>query len=99
MNNRDLDVTKIVSFVEMAEISIRFITKTSYDLMNGCMTCDFTSFSTAFQSYRDSGGIEGRWVMIIRLCAIELERSLPAEGLEPGTTKSVGQCLTYWGFS
>ena len=49
---------------------------------DGSMTCDFTSFSTVFQSYEDDGQ------MIMKgLCngsPFTAERSSPQMGLEPG---------------
>ena len=57
------------------------------------MTYDYTSFSTAFQSYQDDGQ------MIMKGYAMEpclqLKRSLPQAGLYPRTARSVGQRLTY----
>ena len=49
------------------------------------MTCDLTSFSTVFQSYQDNG----------RITPFTVEKISPQAGIEPGTERSVGQCLTY----
>ena len=61
------------------------------------MTCDFTSFSTAFQLSQDDG-----WVIIKAVCnvtlftvTLQLKRSSPKAGNELGTSSSVGQCSTY----
>ena len=65
------------------------------------MTCDFTSFSTVFQSYKANGQvISGQWAGDNeRLSAMEpclrLKRSSPQVGLIPGTPRSVGQHLTH----
>ena len=57
------------------------------------MTCDFTSFSTVFQSYQDDGQL------IIKGCVqwnpFTVEKSSPRAGLELGTARSVGQRLTH----
>ena len=56
------------------------------------MTCDFTSFSTVFQSYQDDGRmIMNRWM---QWNPFTVERILPQERLEPGSARSVGQHLT-----
>ena len=53
-----------------------------YDWMDGQMTCDFTSFSTVFQSYQDDG-----W-MIMKLKAVcngtpfTVEQISPQAGIE-----------------
>ena len=58
------------------------------------ITCNFTSFSTVFQSYQDDGWM----IMKIKLSAMESRlrstRSLPQVGLKLTTARSVGQCLT-----
>ena len=60
---------------------------------DGCMICDFTSFSTVIHSYQDDV------MVIMKGCAKEprsrLERFPPPVGLEPGTVRSVGQRLTH----
>ena len=57
------------------------------------MACDFTSFSTVYQSYKDDEGSNER------LCAMEpnlrLERSPIEAGLEPQTARSADQRLTH----
>ena len=57
------------------------------------MTCDFTSFSTVFQSYQDVGR------MIIKAVYNEslftVGKISPQAGLEPETARSVGQRLTH----
>ena len=57
------------------------------------MSCDFMSFSTVFQSYKDNG----KMVMTV-VCNgtpfTAVKSSLQA-GLELGTARSVGQCLTH----
>ena len=57
------------------------------------MHCDFTSFSTVFQSYQDDGRV------IMKGCVQckpgHCWKELPSVEIEPGTTKSVGQLLTY----
>ena len=64
------------------------------------MTCDFTSFSTVFQSYQDDGQVGDNG----RLCAMEpclrLERSSPQARLKPGTARPRGlKPLSYQGFN
>ena len=60
---------------------------------NGWMICNFPSFSTVFQSYRDD------WRMIMKgLCngtPFTIEKISPRAGLELGTARSVGQRLTH----
>ena len=61
--------------------------------MDGWMTCDFTSFSTVFQSYQDDGR------MIMKGCVqwkpVTTEKISPQAGLELTTARSVGQRLTH----
>ena len=49
--------------------------------MDGWMTCDFTSFSTVFQSYQDDGQ------MIMKGCVqwnpFAVEKISPRSGIEP----------------
>ena len=56
------------------------------------MICDFTSFSTVFQSYQDDGR------MIMKDCVqwnpFTVEKISPRAGIELGTARSVGQRLT-----
>ena len=60
--------------------------------MNGWMTCDFTSFSTIFQSFQEHLGDNQR------LSAAETHfvvgKISDSNGLKPRTARSVGQCLT-----
>ena len=55
------------------------------------MTCDFTSFSTAFQLYQDNE------MLIMKGCVQWnhglVEKITPRAGLELGTERSLGQCL------
>ena len=60
--------------------------------MVGLMTCDFTSFSTVFQSGQWTDDNERLYTSEPRL---SLKRSPPHVGLEPGTAISVDQRLTY----
>ena len=57
------------------------------------MACDFTFFSTVFQSCQDDERL------IIKGCVqwspFTVEKILPQAGMELGTTRSVGQCLTH----
>ena len=57
------------------------------------MTCDFTSFSTVFQSYQ----VDGR--MIMKCCLqwnpFTVEKISPRAGLELGTARSEDQRLTH----
>ena len=61
-----------------------------YFQMDGWMTCDFTSFSTVFQSYLDYERL------IMKGCdngaLFTVEKILPRAGIELGTARSVGQC-------
>ena len=66
---------------------------------DGWMTCNFTSFLTVFQSHQDDGPVIMKGYMQLDpvyngkdLC---LKRSLIQAGLEPRTTRSVGQGLTH----
>ena len=58
------------------------------------MTCDFTSFSTVFQSYQDNEKaiMEGyvQWSLFMA------EKILTWAGLEPKAARLVGLGLTYW---
>ena len=57
------------------------------------MTCNFMSFSTVFQSYQDNerlimkGSVQWNTVMV--------EKILSGAGIELGTARSTGQCLTH----
>ena len=57
------------------------------------LTCEFTSFSTVFQSYQDDERL------IIKDCVqwnpLTDERISTRAGIELGTSRSVGQRLTY----
>ena len=57
------------------------------------MTCDFTSFSTVFQSYQD----DERLIMkaVCNGAPFTVEKILPRAGIELGTARSVGQRLTH----
>ena len=52
-------------------------------MVDGWMTCDFTSFSTVFQSYQDDGQ------MIMKGCVqwnpFMVEKISPSGGIDPGT--------------
>ena len=53
--------------------------------MDGWMNCDFTSFSTLFQSYQD----DGRMIMIVcNGTPFTVEQISPRAGLELGTARS-----------
>ena len=56
------------------------------------MTCNFTSFSTAFQSYRDDEGLMRNGT------PFTVEKNTPRAGLELGTVRSAGQRLTFFVF-
>ena len=56
------------------------------DMINGWTTCDFTSFSTVFQSYQDDGR------MIMKGC-VQKGKISPQARIESGTARSVGQRL------
>ena len=59
--------------------------------MDGWMTGKFTSFSTVFQSYQDNEQL------IMKGCVQwnPIDKISPRVGLELGTARSVGQCLTH----
>ena len=61
--------------------------------MDGWMICEFTSFSTVFQSYQDDGQT------IMKSCVqwnlFTVEKILPRAVLELGTARSVGQSLIH----
>ena len=57
---------------------------------DGWMTCDFTSFSTVFQSYQDDGR------MIMKYCVQWNPVCDWKAGLELTPARSVGQRLTHW---
>ena len=57
--------------------------------IDGWMACDFTSFSTVFQSYQDNGYMIMKAVCNVTLFTVE--KISPRVGLEPGTARSVGQ--------
>ena len=57
------------------------------------MNCDFSFFSTVFQSYKDNEKL-----IMKGLCngtPFTIEKISSLAGLELGTTRSVGQPLTY----
>ena len=62
--------------------------------MDGWMTCDFTSFSTVFQSYQDDGQI------IMKGCvqwnSVDGWENFPSSGARTRASRSVGQCLIHW---
>ena len=62
-------------------------------LMDGWITCHFTSFSTAFQSYQ----INGQMIMegCVQWNPFMVEKNLPRGGLQLGTARSAGQRLTH----
>ena len=58
--------------------------------MDGWVTCDFTSFSTVFQSYQD----DERLIMKQAVCngtTLRVENISPRARLEFGTARSAGQ--------
>ena len=57
------------------------------------MMCDFTSFSTVFQSYQD----DGRMIMkgCVQWNTYTVEKISPRAGLELATARSVGQPLAH----
>ena len=59
---------------------------------DGWMTCNFTYFSTVFQSYQDDGRMKMKGCVSGTLFAVE--KNSPRAGLEPGTARSVGLRLT-----
>ena len=61
--------------------------------MDGWMTCDFTSFSTVFQSYRN----DERLIMkaVCNGTPFMVEKILPRAGIELGIARSVGQRLAH----
>ena len=63
-------------------------------LKDGWMICDFTSFPTVFQLHQDN---ENERLCSMEPClgGTEKSSSPPQAGLVLGTTRSVGQCLTY----
>ena len=64
-----------------------------YLMMDGWMICDFTSFSTVFQSYQD----DGRMIMegYVQWNLFTFNKIWPQAGLELWTARSAGQCLTH----
>ena len=57
------------------------------------MTCNFTSFSTVFQSYQDE-----EWLIMKAVCngiPFTVEKILPLAGIKLTTARSVGQCLAH----
>ena len=52
------------------------------------MTCDFTSFSTVFQSYQDDEGLIMK--AVCNGTPFTVEKILPRTGIELGTPRSVG---------
>ena len=61
--------------------------------MDERMTCDFTSFSTVFQSYQD-----GERLMRYAVCngiPFTAKKISPGAGFELATARSVGQRLTH----
>ena len=55
--------------------------------------CDFTSFSTVFQSYHDD--IRVSMKSCLQCNVLTFEKISPRAGLELGTARSVGQRLTH----
>ena len=63
--------------------------------MDGWMICNFTSFSTVFQSYQDD-----RWMIMNDSCngtLFTVEKISPRAGLELRTSGPVLNLLSYWG--
>ena len=54
------------------------------------MTCNFTSFSTVFQSYQDD------WWVIKKGCVLRMEKISASGKAHSQTARSIGQSLTYW---
>ena len=59
--------------------------------MDGWTICDFTSFQQYFNYIRT----EGRMIMKVCVQWNPVEKNSPRAGLELGTVRSVGQCLTH----
>ena len=59
------------------------------------MTCDFTSFSTVFESYQDDGRKMMKGCVQWNLIYDSVKRSSPHAGLELTTARSVGQRKTH----
>ena len=88
----DKTVRPHISNLRPGGIAHRYSSQLRYT--DGWVTCDFMSFQTVFQLYRDNGQIlmKGfvQWNPIY-----EQKRSPPHAELEPGIVRSVGQRLTY----
>ena len=83
---------------EMKECNIDRYTEL-HVLMDGWMNCNFTSFSTVFQSYQD----DERLIMkgCVQWNPVMFEKKLPQVGLKLGTARSAGLLnpLSYWSSS
>ena len=66
----------------------------SFQRMDGWMTCDFTSFSTVFQSYQD----DGRMIMkrCVQWSSVYIWEDFASSGDGTWSARSVGQHLTHW---
>ena len=92
LQGEETQLRKVSKMKIMELLSLKVYDRFLITWLYGWMICNFTSFSTVFQSYQDDG-------QIMKGCVqwnpVYVEKILPRAGIKLRTARSVGQRLTH----